>query len=69
MGTVKPVIENYFKANIFLDPESSDSLYRIDKNPMVKRVVLDVGFDFKVNTPYPDMLYGYNREAFPQQQT
>ena len=70
MGTAEPAVENYFKANIFPDPESSDSLYRIDKTPMAKHAVPDIGSKLKVSTPWPDMLYGYNRlGAFPQQQS
>ncbi|KAH9216200.1 hypothetical protein DL95DRAFT_297485, partial [Leptodontidium sp. 2 PMI_412] len=69
MGTTEAAVENYFKANIFPDPELSNGLYRIDRNPIAKRAVPDVGSDLKVSTPSPDMLYGYNREAFPQQQT
>ncbi len=61
MGTAEPAVENYFKANIFPDPESLDSLYRIDKHPMAKHAIPDVGSKLKVSTPWPDMLYGYNR--------
>jgi hypothetical protein len=61
MGTAEPAVENYFKASIFPNPESLDSLYRIDKNPMAKHTVLDVGSKLKVSTPWPDMLYRYNR--------
>jgi hypothetical protein len=43
MGTAETAVENYFKTNIFPSPKSSDSLKRIDKNPMAKRVVPDVG--------------------------
>jgi hypothetical protein len=69
VGSAEPAVENYFKANIFPNPKSSDSLKRIDKNPMAKRTVPDVGSKLKVSTPWPDMVYGYNRlEAFPQQQ-
>ncbi|KAH8760748.1 hypothetical protein BGZ57DRAFT_708133, partial [Hyaloscypha finlandica] len=69
MGSAEPAVENYFKASIFPNPKSSDSLKRIDKNPMAKRAVPDVGSKLKVSTPYPDMLYGYNSlGAFPQQQ-
>ncbi|TAQ85520.1 hypothetical protein B7494_g6176 [Chlorociboria aeruginascens] len=70
MGTAEPAVENYFKANIFPEPGRSDSLKRIDKNPIAKQVVPSVGSNLKVSTPVPDMLYGYNRlGAFPQQQT
>jgi hypothetical protein len=69
MGTAEPAVENYFKANIFPDPERSDSLKRIDKNPLVKHAVPNTGSKLKVSTPCPDMVYGYNRlGAFPQQQ-
>lgn len=68
LGTAEPAVENYFKANIFPNPKSSDSLKRIDKNAMVKHVVPDVGSKLEVSIPSPDMLYGYNRlGAFPQQ--
>lgn len=69
MGTAEPAVENYFKANIFPDPGRSDSLKRIDINPMAKQVVPNVGSKLKVSTPVPDMLFGYNRlGALPQQQ-
>lgn len=36
---------------------------------MVKHVVPEVGSNFKVSNPVPDMLYGYSRNgAFPQNQ-
>ena len=71
MGTAKPTVKNYFKVNTFSDPEKSDSLRCIDKNPMAKRVVPDVvGSKLTVSTPVSDILYRYNRPgAFPQQQT
>jgi hypothetical protein len=31
VGSAEPAIENYFKANIFPNPKSSDSLKRINK--------------------------------------
>ncbi|KAG9228674.1 hypothetical protein BJ875DRAFT_525856 [Amylocarpus encephaloides] len=69
MGTAEPAVENYLKSNIFPDPGRSDSLKRIDKNPMAKQVVPNVGSKLKASTPVPDMLYGYNRlGAFPRQQ-
>jgi hypothetical protein len=67
MGSIEPAVENYFKANIFPNPKLSDSLKCINKNPMAKRTVPDIGSKLKVSTPYPDMLYGYNNlGAFPQ---
>jgi len=69
MGTGEPAVENYFKANIFPDPGLLGTLKRIDKNPMAKQVVPDVGSDLKVSTPAPDILYGYNRfGAFTDEQ-
>lgn len=60
MGTAEPAVENYFKANIFPDPSGQDVLKRVDKNPMAKSVVPNVGSKLKVSTPVPDMIYGYN---------
>jgi hypothetical protein len=66
MGSAEPAVENYFKANIFPNPKSSDSLKRIDKNLMAKHAVPNVASKLKVSTPVPDMLYGYNSiRAFP----
>lgn len=68
-GAGESAVENYSKANIFPDPKSSDSLNPIDKSPMVKRVVPDVGSNLKVGNPVPGMLCGYNSlGAFPPQQ-
>jgi hypothetical protein len=61
MGTGEPDVEDYFRGKIFAKPVPQDSLKRIDKNPMAKQVVPDVGSRLKVSTPAPDMLYGYNR--------
>ncbi len=68
-GAGESEVEKYFHANVFPNPEPSDNLQRIDRNPMAKHAVPDVGSKLKVSTPWPDMLYGYNRlGAFPQQQ-
>ena len=70
MGVGETDVEDYFRGKIFAKPAPLDSLKRIDKNPMAKQVVPNVGSKLKVSTPWPDMLYGYNRlGAFPQQQT
>jgi hypothetical protein len=53
MGTGQPESRNTFGL--------IESLKRIDKNPMMKQVVPDVGSRFKLSIPAPDMLYGYNR--------
>jgi hypothetical protein len=69
MGSTEPEVEKYFQTNIFPDPELSDCLKRTDRLPMAKSAVIEVGSSFKVSSPVPDMLYGYDRyEAFPQQQ-
>ncbi|KAI9799412.1 MAG: hypothetical protein M1825_004512 [Sarcosagium campestre] len=70
LGAPQPEVEDYFKVNIFGKPKIIDILKRIDRNPMVKNAVPDVGSKLKVSTPVPDMIFGYNRnEAFAQQQT
>jgi hypothetical protein len=51
VSNVEPTIENYFKANIFPNPKSSDSLKRIDKNLIAKRAIPDIGLKLKVSTP------------------
>ena len=66
MGTGETDMEDYFRGKIFPKPPPLDSLKRIDKNPIAKQLVLDVGSKLKVSTPWPDMLYRYNRlRAFP----
>lgn len=61
MGTGEPDVEDYFRGKIFVKPAPQDSLKRIDKIPMTKYAVPDVGSKLKVSTPVPDMLYGYSR--------
>jgi hypothetical protein len=69
IGAGEPDVKEYFRAYIFPNLGSSDSLQRTERNPMAKRAVPDVGSKLKVSTPVPDMLYGYNRiGAFPQHQ-
>lgn len=63
MGTGESDVEDYFRDKIFAKPAPLDSLKRIDKNPMAKLVVPDVGSKLKVSTPVPDMLYGYSRNG------
>jgi hypothetical protein len=48
MGTGEPDVEDYFKGKIFAKPVLPDSLKRIDKNPMAKQVVPDVGSRLKL---------------------
>lgn len=62
-------MEDYFRQNIFPQVTASDSLDRADRQPMAKRSIPNTGSKFKVSTPVPDMLYGYNPDsAFPNQQ-
>ena len=61
MGVGEPVVEKYFHTHIFPDPALSDSLKRTDKIPMAKHCVPSTRSKFRVSTPVPDMLYGYNR--------
>ncbi|KAF7876396.1 hypothetical protein EAF04_001488 [Stromatinia cepivora] len=69
MGTGAADVEDYFKNKIFPKPASLDILKRIDRTPMAKKIVPDIGSKLKVSIPCPDMLYGYNSlGAFPQQQ-
>jgi hypothetical protein len=69
MGAGEPKIEDYFRAKIFPKPEPGGSLDRTDRQPMAKDTFLSAGSRLKISNPVPDMLYGYNNDAFPQQQT
>ena len=70
VGVGETNVEDYFRGKIFAEPAPLASLRPINKNTMAKQVVPNVGSKFKVGTPWPDMLYGYDRlGAFPQQQT
>jgi hypothetical protein len=60
-GAGESAVENYFKASIFPNPKLLDSLQRIDRNPMAKHGVLDVGSKLKVGNLVPNMLYECNR--------
>ncbi|KAI0593327.1 hypothetical protein F4775DRAFT_608073 [Biscogniauxia sp. FL1348] len=69
MGAGEPQVEQYFGTHIFPYPGITESLQRSDRQPMAKSSVPNVGSKFKVSTPVPDMIYGYNRQgAFPGQQ-
>jgi hypothetical protein len=63
MGAAAPQVANYFCGRLFPNPESTGILNRSDRQPVTKHAVPDTGSDFKVSTPIPDMLYGYNRQA------
>ncbi|KAK4200211.1 hypothetical protein QBC40DRAFT_339992 [Triangularia verruculosa] len=67
-GATEPEVEEYFRHRIFPYP-IEDSLQRCDRQPMARQTVPRTGASYRVNTPVPDMLYGYNpTSAFPNQQ-
>lgn len=69
MGAGEPDVEEYFRRNVFPKPTPQETLKRVDKNPMTKAAVPNVGTKLRLSTPVPDMIYGYNRvEAFPDHQ-
>ncbi|KAN0068852.1 hypothetical protein V8E54_013021 [Elaphomyces granulatus] len=69
MGTGEPEVGDYFSTNVFTKPGPTDVIKRIEKAPMAKRAVPDLGSKFKLVTPVPDVLYGFNRvHAFTQRQ-
>jgi hypothetical protein len=61
-------VEDGFKAGILPAFDSRDVLRRVGRYPMDKNVVPNTGSDHIVSCPIPDVLYGYNLHAFPQQQ-
>ncbi len=68
MSSTESDVARYFQNNIFYEPDPLDSLQRADKLPMAKHLVPGVGSLLKVSIPVPDMIYGYTREAFSEQQ-
>jgi hypothetical protein len=69
MGTGEPEVGDNFSTNVFTKPGPTDVIKRIEKAPMAKRAVPDLGSKFKLVTPVPDVLYGFNRvHAFTQRQ-
>jgi hypothetical protein len=67
IGTAESDVESYFRTRIFSDLEPTDVLQRTDRNPMAKHAVPDSGYNLKVSTPMPNMLFGYRRNrAFLQ---
>ncbi|KAI1147879.1 hypothetical protein F4825DRAFT_436020 [Nemania diffusa] len=69
-GLDEPEVEDYFRDRVFPKPGEEDDLRRSDRQPMSRHVVPNVGPQFRVSNPIPDMLYGYGRHhAFPGQQT
>lgn len=68
LGAGEADVEEYFRNNVYPYPKSIDSLKRSDRQPMAKHTVPNTGSQLRVSNPAPDMLYGYSRNAFPQQQ-
>ncbi|KAJ2973202.1 hypothetical protein NUW58_g8996 [Xylaria curta] len=64
-------VGKYFLTTIFPDPIQSDSIQRIERQPMAKHTIPSTArSEFKISSPIPDALYGYNRNtAFTQQFT
>ena len=69
MGAGEPEVTRYLGAHIFPDLPVLDDLKRTERTPMAKHAVPSPSSSYKVSNPIPDMLYGYSRDAFPQQQT
>lgn len=62
-------VENFFRENVVPRSSQDDILWRSDRIIMSKDTVVSKMPKFKISTPIPDMLYGYNRSnAFEQEQ-
>jgi hypothetical protein len=60
-------VENFFRDNVVPRFSQDDILWRSDRIIMSKDTVISKMPNFKISTPIPDMLYGYNRSnAFEQ---
>ncbi|KAF2789130.1 hypothetical protein K505DRAFT_341527 [Melanomma pulvis-pyrius CBS 109.77] len=68
MGVGEPEVERYFLENMVPHCEPGGVLKSSIRQPMFKHTVPTTGFDARVSTPIPDMLYGYDNRAFGQQQ-
>ncbi|KAI1173950.1 hypothetical protein F4777DRAFT_600047 [Nemania sp. FL0916] len=67
MGATEPEVEEYFHSHLFPKFESSDILQRTIRQPMSKHTTPNPVPKYRVSTPVPDIVYGYNPEnAFPQ---
>ena len=58
MGCVENKVENYFKDEIFPDPELSGNLQSSERLLMSRLAVPDVESKVRVSTLVPDLLYG-----------
>jgi hypothetical protein len=65
MGTVEGDVERDFYTNIFPNPKLTDSLKRTDRLSMAKNIVLEIGSNFKVSNPVPDILYSISPATSP----
>ncbi|SPJ78207.1 uncharacterized protein FTOL_06596 [Fusarium torulosum] len=62
-------VENFFRDKVVPRSSQDDILWRSDRIIMSKDTVVSKMPNFKISTPIPDMLYGYNRSnAFEQEQ-
>lgn len=61
LGASEDAVERYFKRHIFPEPTASDALMMSCKQPMYKHAVPEASQKFKISTPSPDILYGYQR--------
>lgn len=71
-GAHKTDVETYFRygTDFFPNPCTTETLRQNIRTPMAKHTVPSTGCSYKISTPIPDLLYGYNQyDAFPQQQT
>jgi hypothetical protein len=67
LGAVASDVKNHFRNNIFTASALVDSVREIGNFQMAKCVVPQARSKLKVGVPAPDILYGYQRGAFPQQ--
>lgn len=67
-GPGESEVEKYFGTKTLPDPDPSESLQRTDRHPMAQHTIPKVATsNYKLATPVPDILYGYNRDmAFSQ---
>ncbi|KAK3682815.1 hypothetical protein B0T22DRAFT_294968 [Podospora appendiculata] len=63
----EPDVEEYFRNHVYPYSEPTGALQRSDRQPISKHAVPATGSKFRVSNPIPDMLYGYSRNAFSQQ--
>lgn len=67
-GTNEAGVEQYFRANIFFNPEPASVLKCSVRMPMDKNAVPQRMPEYPLGRPKPDLLYGYKEEAFSKDQ-